>query len=202
MSSITIGTDGTWRNLEIRAEVADGSWLDMPERGGLVFSFGAYGSNHVIVVGHKGVCDALEVAADTLADIAPGVFEAPGYEPTDCHYRIAGPYCDGVHNGCAVCTEACEDAESDMTYTEAGWLPSWVWSVRDATEEETAAAIVASLSAEDCAALLEGCAWIQADDDPDTDGECETDTDAGTLICCADGSVWTQRYGRKEMQLR
>jgi len=202
MSSITIGTDGTWLNREITAEVAGGSWLTMPERGGYVFSFGAYGSTRVIVVGHSALDNALEVAADTLAEIAPGVFEAPEYEPTDCLDRIAGPYCDGVHNGCAVCTEACENAEVDMTYTEAGWLPSWVWSVRDATEEETAAAIVASLSVGDCAALLEGCAWIQSDDDPDTDGECETETDVGTLICCADGSVWTQRYGYKDMQLR
>jgi len=154
MSSIAIGTDGTWLNREITAEVAGGSWLTMSERGGYVFTFGAYGSNHVIVVGHKGVCDALEVAADTLADIAPGVFEAPGYEPTDCEHRTVGPYCDGVHNGCDVCTEACEDAESDMTYTEAGWIISHEWFVRDATEEEIAAAIVASLSAEDCAAQI------------------------------------------------
>lgn len=86
-----------------------------------VFSFGAYGNTHVAVDGHC-LEDALEIAAEVLLQVAPGLFVQPEYPP-------------GIHDmdddsAAALAAEA----EVDLTYTESGWLNSWEWSVQDSTE--------------------------------------------------------------------
>ena len=82
-----------------------------------LFTFGAYGNHRVLVIGYH-VDDALEVAADVLFDVAPGLFL---------------PF------------EEAEEDESgvvvDHTYTEHGYLPSWEWTVDDVSRGALKAAI-------------------------------------------------------------
>lgn len=77
-----------------------------------LFTFGAYGGHHVLVLGHY-ADSGLEVAADILYDVAPGLFL---------------PF-----------SEAEEDENGevvDHTYTEKGYLPSWEWTVDDVSRDE------------------------------------------------------------------
>ncbi len=70
-------------------------------RNAFVLSFGAYGDTHVLVY-ENSLDDALESAAEALRDNG-----------------LVGIFHD---------VESEED-ETDMTYTEAGWLASWEWNV-------------------------------------------------------------------------
>ncbi len=72
-----------------------------------LFTFGAYGNHHVLVLGYH-VDDALEIAADVLIDVAPGLFL---------------PFSEAEEN------EAGEVV--DHTYTERGYIHSWEWAVVD-----------------------------------------------------------------------
>lgn len=98
--------------------------------------FGAYGETRVSVHA-KGVEDALETAAEWLAEHAPGIFTEPDYEGAardagyssmaDCA-RDLGPEGDYTRISSA--------AEADLTYTESGWIPSWEWSVDGPRQKE------------------------------------------------------------------
>lgn len=76
--------------------------------------FGAYGSTRVYVWADH-FEEALEVAADWLAENAPGVFVDPEYPSGTAEAAAAGDY------------SLAEEAEVDLTYTESGWIPSWEW---------------------------------------------------------------------------
>lgn len=102
-----------------------------------LFSFGAYGSTHVLVVGaNPSLEDALETAAEWLEKYAPGVFSPPDYE--DAAKDLSEAH---VHAWFTP-TEDRDDekaaaAEEDHTYTESGWLLSWEWAVcEDPTREQ------------------------------------------------------------------
>ncbi len=85
---------------------------DGAQQGAFLFQFGAHGSVYILVFvapSLRSLDDCLEEAADTLEEVAPGVFVEPDYES------------DG------------DDAEADLTYTEAGWIPSWEWFVDELT---------------------------------------------------------------------
>lgn len=73
------------------------------------FQFGAYGWTKCIVFG-KSLESALETAAEWLAENAPGLIVSHD-EPWDADML------DSVGD------------PVDHTYTEAGWIPSWEWTV-------------------------------------------------------------------------
>ena len=87
----------------------------------LAFSFGAYGDERVIVW-DKSVERGLEEAAEWLDENAPGTFTSDA--------ELAEVYEEGLEEGMSE-EEAQEYAETDMTYTEAGWIPSYEWGVSD-----------------------------------------------------------------------
>lgn len=95
----------------------DKTFVSGPEAGAFVFTFGAYGSTWVLVYAN-GVDSALEVAADWLKDNAPGHFVEPDYPDVDWT-TLSSAEADALR----------ECAEVDLTYTEAGWIPSWEWHV-------------------------------------------------------------------------
>jgi len=76
---------------------------------GYLFGFGACGTTWVLVLSSS-VERALECAADWLLENKPGLIVAHGSEDDESN----------------------EDGEFvDHIYTEAGWLPSWEWTVDD-----------------------------------------------------------------------
>lgn len=89
-------------------------------KGTHVFHFGAYGDTHVLAFGR--LDGALEDAAETLKEVAPGVFTEPDYEAAEAELKEDPEWeedPDQVH----------EHAETDLTYTESGWLLSHEWTV-------------------------------------------------------------------------
>jgi hypothetical protein len=99
-----------------------------------LFSFGAYGDKLLLVFG-KGVESALEVAADYMKTVAPGVFVS--------QEELKNLYEEVLAEGKSE-EEAQEAATVDLTYTEAGYIPSWEWTVDDAPPEILEAAKAAS----------------------------------------------------------
>ncbi len=88
-----------------------------------MFSFGAYGDTKVCVIQRPDhLDDALETAAEWLAENGhKGLFSEPDYERCPlCVESEAGP-----------CESCCDEAETDHTYTESGWLLSWEWTVKE-----------------------------------------------------------------------
>ena len=113
----------------------DGRWL---------FSFGAYGDTHVLVLGFDGVYDALEAAAEWLAKYAPGHLMAHDSDELKELYREA---CDehevsyeelarGELDGNPEADEVEQTATTDLTYTESGYLTSCEWFVTEAPTRE------------------------------------------------------------------
>ena len=101
--------------------VAQTFWAHEAENGWL-FQFGAYGTTRVIVLAEPGTSslyDALETAAEVVADVAPGVFHDEA---------VTEAYNEAIAEGMSP-SEATEEAETDMTYTESGYIPSWEWTV-------------------------------------------------------------------------
>jgi hypothetical protein len=96
-----------------KVHVHDASAWDAPN-GIFVLHFGAYGWTHVLAFGH--LEHALEDAASVLAEVAPGLFHEPEY-PARTDDMSDDDYYD-----------ACEEAEVDLTRTEAGFIASWEWS--------------------------------------------------------------------------
>jgi len=94
--------------------------------GALVFYFGAYGGLRVLVYrssGYQGVEDCLEAAAATMKDAGKtGLF-------TDAS-AVAGLVSEAEEEGYEG-DDAYEQATADLTYTEAGYLTSYEWSVSD-----------------------------------------------------------------------
>jgi len=88
-----------------------------------VFQFGAVGTTRVIVWGHQ-LADALEFAAEYLKDQGwVGYFDDE---------QIEEAYKEAKEEGLSD-YEAQEQATTDMTYTESGYIPSWEWHVSEIT---------------------------------------------------------------------
>ncbi len=83
-----------------------------------LFSFGAYGDTRVAVIGNN-LDDALEIAAEVLAEIAPGIFHAldlpEGFNDLDDEAQQA----------------AHDEAETDMICTDFGYLAAWEVNMRE-----------------------------------------------------------------------
>jgi len=99
------------------AEDATNGWL---------FQFGAVGTTRIIVLAEPGTSnldDALEAAAEVVADVAPGVFA------TDA---VLDAYHENLLAGASE-EDAQEEAETDMTSVLSGneYIPSWEWYVAD-----------------------------------------------------------------------
>lgn len=87
-----------------------------------VFQFGAVGTMRVIVWGEAGL-SSLDDALETAAEAAPGYFSN---EEVDEAYKEAKE--EGLSD-----EDAQEEATTDMTYTESGYIPSWEWHVSEIT---------------------------------------------------------------------
>jgi len=101
-----------------------------------LFHFGAYADVRA-AVWHRCLDDALEEAAEWLAETHPGLLTEPDYADAR---RELGP-------------EASEDAlqeaaEADLTYTESGWLVGYEWWVDAADPADESYKIVFRASAE------------------------------------------------------
>lgn len=85
----------------------------------------------------RGVEDALELAAEWLADHAPGLFTEPDYADAAAELGVAVPFTgkdlgDLYRAGEDELAQKIEDvACADLTYTESGYLASWEWSVSE-----------------------------------------------------------------------
>jgi hypothetical protein len=91
-----------------------------------LFNFGPYGGVRVLVYrssGYRSLDDCLEVAADTLKDAGKTGLFVSGRE-IDALIKEAEE--DGYEGD-----EAYEQATADLTYTEAGYLTSYEWSVSE-----------------------------------------------------------------------
>lgn len=101
----------------------DNRWA--ADKGAFVFHFGAYGCTHVLAYG----CleDALEDAAAVLKEHAPGMLCEPDYEDArkDLAAELIGLSAEDAD------TMVAEYAESDLTYTESGWIPSHEWMITE-----------------------------------------------------------------------
>lgn len=92
-----------------------------------ILSFGAYGWTR-LRVWEPNLDDALETAAEWLKEHEPGHLHQPDYAdackeleiPFDVEALSAGEgkYCEAINN-----------AEADLTYTEAGYLLAFEWNV-------------------------------------------------------------------------
>jgi hypothetical protein len=95
-----------------------------------LFTFGAYGCVHVLVIGEPGVCEALEEAAGWLAEHAPGHLIKFGSEEHTALLREAcedkGAEWDSLDDEDR--WEVNDAACVDLTYTESGYLPSHEWT--------------------------------------------------------------------------
>lgn len=104
-----------------------------------VLSFGAYGSTHLMVWGH--LEDALEEAADWLADNAPGhiMLHGHGGDTRDPQLdELMAETCEELGLAWPI-PDDCDDmqpywdaeqtAYADLTYTERGYLTSYEWCI-------------------------------------------------------------------------
>lgn len=116
-----------------------------------LFTFGAYGSVRVLVYassGYGGLEDRLEVAAGTLRDMGMDglvmahdsddymdlIREAArehGIEWDDVTFSAGAAFYDGDLISDETLEEIRQEAEADLTYTEAGYLTSYEWGVVD-----------------------------------------------------------------------
>lgn len=100
-----------------------------------VFAFGAYHSTLVAAWG-RGVADCLEEAAGWLADNAPGFL-------SDLVEEYNEAFLDAHSKGATweqADEHARETSETDMTYTESGWLTwEWTYVFENPTREDMAA---------------------------------------------------------------
>jgi hypothetical protein len=95
------------------------------------FHFGAYGETTVSLwAAADHLCDALEIAADWLADNAPGHFSEPDYAGAAADLGLPFDPVNFDYDS-EEGQRILEAAEADMTNTERGWLLSWEWSVEE-----------------------------------------------------------------------
>jgi hypothetical protein len=101
------------------------------------FSFGAYGDTHISVWAQTGhIRDALELAAEHLKEIEPGHFVSD--EEMSEQFRIDLADLDPTADPATVwqtdndlASRASEQATTDLTYTESGYLRAWEWFVNE-----------------------------------------------------------------------
>lgn len=94
------------------------------------FRFGAYGDTTVSVWAQADhLEDALELAAEWLAEHAPGLFTEPDYKAAaeDLGVDFAS-WSSGDLDDCNDYGRVTDAAEADLTYTESGYLNSWEWT--------------------------------------------------------------------------
>lgn len=97
------------------------------------FRFGAYSATIVRVFQRPDhIEDALETAAEWLAENEPGMFVEPDYQAAK--EEIMGE--TGRGDDMISDEEVAEHAEADLTYTEAGWLALWEWTVDELDDAE------------------------------------------------------------------
>lgn len=121
-----------------RVHVADGS--ESNAKRFYVFAFGAYASTLVAVgfdAGYRGVRfpdleSALDIAAEHLRGVAPGVFTEPDIDAARDEMLASGDLsaeeyadreCDDVSD------KVWQHAATDLTYTESGYIASWEWTI-------------------------------------------------------------------------
>ncbi len=97
-----------------------------------VLSFGAVGTTHLLVWGH--LDDALETAAEWLAEHAPGhIMAHDSDELQELFNEAMGelyPESESIDDLDPEQVERCqEQATADLTYTEAGYLTSYEWFI-------------------------------------------------------------------------
>ena len=109
------------------ANASNKSWT----RHRYILWFGACGATYVLVYANS-LDDALEEAADWLAD------NAPGHLTTHSSGELKDLYTESLndwrqeHEGEPSEEDEWriqEDATADLTYTEAGWLTSYEWGI-------------------------------------------------------------------------
>lgn len=102
-----------------------------------VLWFGACGPTRLMVWAN-GLEDALEEAAEWLAENAPGLIMTHDSEELRSLVREACEergisYDDmpwrGDDDAQEAWNDACDAATVDHTYTESGWIPSWEWGI-------------------------------------------------------------------------
>lgn len=93
-----------------------------------LFSFGAHGDHDVYVWSDGDICDALEAAAETLGK---GFFTEPDYAEAANEVGCLIDEADEEKQ-----EEIREHAETDLTYTESGFIASWEWWGTEITPEE------------------------------------------------------------------
>jgi hypothetical protein len=106
-------------------------------KGAFVFHFGTYGT-HVLAYGR--LEDALEDAAAWLKDNTPGMFTEPAYAVAMKECADAGDLEGLDEDEQEECVR--ERAESDLTYTESGWLVSYEWTITELHSPEELLAFV------------------------------------------------------------
>lgn len=101
-----------------------------------VLSFGAYLDHHVYVFSGA-FDDALEIAAEWLKQEAPGLFsDEPDYKEAATELGLDLETEDDNEQ-----ERIREKAETDMTYTESGWLLSWEWTGREVIDADEVDAV-------------------------------------------------------------
>jgi len=96
------------------------------------FQFGAYGDTEVCVYQRPGhIDDALETAAEWLKEHQPGHFVEPEYR--DACAELGHEYAEFAAGDLEPehVDKICQLAETDLTYTESGYLASWEWHVSE-----------------------------------------------------------------------
>lgn len=118
------------------ANPSEKSWTNRS----FLFVFGAYGCTYVLAYGDS-LDDALESAAEWLADNAPGhIMAHDSEELADLHREaltgvMAEELCEMAGIPCekSYCSDpddrAFEQATADLTYTESGYLTSYEWGI-------------------------------------------------------------------------
>lgn len=111
---------------------------------GFLFSFGAYGDTHVVVLAAH-LEDALESALEWLDDNAPGLLHTIGPDEYEAAAKELGlDWSDARHDEMSEADQArvTEIAEADMTMVthttleHGNGIPSWEWHVRELTADE------------------------------------------------------------------
>lgn len=109
----------------------------------LVFAFGPYGTYVAVgfepVRGHAACVhgmasgldfdDALEIAAEKLLEVAPGLFTEPDYKETCREYNVDFEAFKAARNPYDDFHAVVDEAEADLTHTESGWLLSHEWTI-------------------------------------------------------------------------
>jgi hypothetical protein len=113
------------------------NWSDVEgDRNGIeLFQFGQIGTTFLAVL-NQSLEDGLETAAGWLAEHAPGMFVDDEYMKEryeDALKELVEAGEDPEDD--ETISKAQEDAETDLTYTESGYLTSWEWYVNTIDED-------------------------------------------------------------------